>query len=155
MYRIRPLTTLDVRSAKDIFHEVFDKGEWPEFNWIWRYRSKRESLGIFTREGDIMGFALILGHARNLKYICVHPMYQYKKLGTVLLTAILKNCVAIDKNLSLVPANDFVTAWYARHGFNKTTMFRASDNTLWAKMNFHTKRTRMNRLKLKRLSFIE
>ena len=69
-------------------------------------------------------------------------MYQYKKLGTVLLNALLKNCAKLNKSLSLIPANEFVHAWYRRHGFYISNYFKASDGTLWPSMNFHTKNTR-------------
>lgn len=151
MYKIRPLTCLDIKVCKDIFYDVFHSSEWLEFNWIWRYRSKDESLGIFTSDGILLGFALILRHSRTLKYLAIHTKYQYKKLGTRLLNAILRNCICLNMSLNLIPANLFVQLWYARHGFQVSQTFLASDNTRWNTMNFHTKETRSNSLKLKHI----
>lgn len=141
-YTIRPLTSLDSRSAKDIFSEIFHQDEWSEFGWIWRWRSKTESVGIFNTSGDLLGFALILGHSRKLKYIGVHPLFQRHKLGTLLLKHILKTCIETGKSLNLVPANKTVEAWYARNGFQFSKNFVALDNTCWQIMNFHSKNTR-------------
>jgi GNAT superfamily N-acetyltransferase len=151
MYKIRPLDCLDVKSCKDIFYDIFHPSEWPEFNWIWRYRSKQESLGIFTHDGLLVGFVFILAHSRNLKYIAVQSDFQYKKLGSRLLKAVLRNCLHLNKGLNLTPANDFVMAWYERHGFRVSSSFLAADNSKWHIMNFHTRWTRSNSLKLRHI----
>jgi ribosomal protein S18 acetylase RimI-like enzyme len=141
-YTIRPLTCLDSRSTKDIFIETFHRDDWSEFGWIWRWRSKTESVGVFNTSGDLLGFALILGHCRELKYIAVHPLFQKHKLGSLLLNHVLKTCIATGKSLHLVPANKEVEAWYTRHGFYTTKYFTTSDNTNWKVMHFHSKNTR-------------
>jgi GNAT superfamily N-acetyltransferase len=143
LFAIKPLTCLHYRSAKDIFEETFDSQEYPEFNLSWRLRSKTESIGIFTSQGDLIGFALIWGSSRMLKYLSIHPMFQRFKLGTRLLTAILDHCRSVKKNLYLVPAQSpHVAQWYTKHGFAVSKYFKASDGTTWPYMNFHPYSTR-------------
>jgi hypothetical protein len=67
LFAIKSLTCLHYRSAKDIFEETFDPQEYPEFNLSWRLRSKTEFIGIFTREGDLLGFSSYLGFSKNAK----------------------------------------------------------------------------------------
>lgn len=141
-YTIKPLTSLHVKSVRDIFNEVFHMEEWKELPWIWRVRSNVESIGVFNSTGDLLGFALILAYTRKLKYIGIHPLYQKYGLGSMLLKHILKTCHKIDKSLSLIPANDIVKAWYSRYGFQISSYFRTIDNKWWPAMNYHTKNTR-------------
>lgn len=141
-YTIKPLTSLDSRSVRDIFHEVFHEEDWSELNWIWRYRSKSESVGVFNSTGDLLGFALILQYSRKLKYLGVHPLYQNFGLGSMLLRHTLKVCNLARSSLALVPANQIVSAWYYRHGFRISKYFRAIDNTWWSIMYYHTRNTR-------------
>ena len=143
LFTIKPLICLHYRSAKDIFEETFDIQEQAHFNSSWKLRSKTESIGIFTHEGDLLGFALIWSSARMLKYLCIHPLYQKFKLGTRLLTAILDSCRSARKSLYLVPAESpHVAKWYAKHGFVISRYFKASDNSMWPNMNFHPYFTR-------------
>jgi len=146
-YTLRPLTALDARSTKDIFHEVFHQDDWSELGWIWRYRSKRESIGVFNSTGELLGFALILPHSRKLKYLGVHPNFQLHGFGSILLKDILKSCVSQRRSLNLVPANEIVEAWYRRHGFYTSRYFIATDNTRWSTMNYHPYSTRSKNLK--------
>ena len=145
-YRVKSLTCLDSKSTKDIFHEVFHKDEWREFRWIWRYRSRVESVGIFDASDNLLGFALILPHSRELKYIGIHPNFQNLRLGSVLLKHILKTCANNRHSLNLVPANDVVEAWYYKNGFRLSQYFIATDSTRWKIMNYHPYFTR-SRLK--------
>lgn len=142
IYPTRPLTCLDVKSARDIFEEVFHEDEWSEFGWIWRYRSKTQSLGIYNEEGDLLGFALILHHSRKLKYIGICPLFQNLGLGSILLTAVLEICKENRQSLALVPANPKVEIWYRKHGFQLSKYFKASDNTVWSTMIYHSHNTR-------------
>jgi len=142
-FKIKPLTSLHCKSVRDIFEETFDRQEYADFNTAWRFRSKSESIGIFTHEGDLLGFAIIWGSGRMLKYLCIHPEYQRFKLGTKLLKAVLDNCLSNGKSLHLVPAqNAHLTQWYSKHGFTVTKYFKAFDGTRWYYMNFHAYPTR-------------
>jgi ribosomal protein S18 acetylase RimI-like enzyme len=150
IYSIRPLSCLDVKSAADIFRETFHAEEHKEFSPIWRLRSKSESVGVFNDDGDLLGFILIFGYQRALKYIAVHPLFQEYGIGSILLKHALKECIEKDVNLHLVPANDHVQAWYERQGF-AVTKYNMTDGKRWPIMNFHTHGTRRQEKNLKRL----
>jgi GNAT superfamily N-acetyltransferase len=137
-YYISPLTAEHTKSANDIFHSAFDI-TYP-LHRLWRHRNHDLSCGIFTREGDLLGFALVIDN--YVQYLAVHDAFQGLGIGTVLLKKILEIC--IDKNISiyLSPLDD-VVGWYCKHGFYGT-----KDGELV----FHTHNTRRQGLFLRRYS---
>lgn len=150
-YSIRPLSCLDVKSAADIFRVTFQSEEHKEFSPIWRDRTKKESVGVFNDDGDLLGFILIFENQQSLKYIAVHPQFQAFGIGSILLRHALIRCIEKGESLNLVPANDTVQGWYERQGFIVTSWIKTKDGKTWPLMNFHTYGTRRQEKNLKRL----
>lgn len=121
---------------------MFHRDDYSQLSWVWKYRSKRESVGIFNEDGDLLGFVLILGHSRSLKFIGIHPKFQGLNLGSILLNHCLKTCMQDGSSLNLIPANTIVQAWYQRHGFYITRYFPSTNGTDGIIMNYHSKNTR-------------
>jgi GNAT superfamily N-acetyltransferase len=117
--------------------ETFNRDEHKEFSPIWRGRSRKESVCVFNDDGDLLGFILIFENQRCLKYIAVDPRFQSLGLGSILLNYALQRCIEQRVDLSLVPANARVQAWYERQGFVVTSWFTEPNGKVSPNMVFH------------------
>lgn len=127
-FAIRPLLQQDYRSIKDIFHDAFDAWKLPvtDLGISWRRRSIPDSRGIFSREGDLLGFAIVSFHKRNgtnryLDYLAIHSSFRGKDLGTILLSDVIESCRDDKSSIHLYPVDSpRIKAWYESHGFRDT-----------------------------------
>ena len=127
---IRSLVTSDSRSAREIFLDIFDECEDSRYSQAWRLKSKEYSLGYFTKEGYLIGFALVQPslHGYYLNYIAVHPDYQGKNIGSELLSALLSKLEQKKLSLTLIPVdNERTIKWYKDKGFYVTRQWTTSD----------------------------
>ena len=126
---IRQLTLHDYKSIKDIFHDAFDchACSVKDCGDSWRNRSIPDSYGIFSTEGDLLGFAIVSFHKKNgtnryLDYLAVHSSFRGKDLGSQLLRYIIDICKEAGTGIHLYPvANPRIKAWYKSHGFRETS----------------------------------
>jgi ribosomal protein S18 acetylase RimI-like enzyme len=140
---IRPLSTSDYESVKDIFYNTFKEPEYADKNCedSWRDRSVPDSLGIFSTKGALLGFAIVSFHTRNgpnryLDYLAVHSAYRGQDLGSKLLGHILKICEDLGTSIHLYPVkSERVRAWYRSQGFR---------DTAGGYMNLHFYNTRLS-----------
>lgn len=135
---IRKLTAEHTKSANDIYHSAFDV-TFP-LHRLWRYRNNDLSRGIFSKEGDLLGFALVVDN--YVQYLAVHSSFQGLGIGSILLKSILELCMDKGISIKLSPLED-VIGWYCRHGFYGT-----KDGELV----FHTHNTRRQWLFLRNYS---
>jgi GNAT superfamily N-acetyltransferase len=98
------------------------------------------SCGIFSKEGDLLGFALVVDN--YVHYLAVHNSLQGLGLGTLLLRKILEKCIDMNISLQLCPVENMIR-WYCKHGFYGT-----NDGELV----FHTHNTRRQGLFLRTYS---
>jgi len=140
MFYISALKTQDYASVKDIFNLTFRQEGVPveTLGYRWRNRLLSDSLGIYTYQGDLIGFAIVSdgvhcqvqkqkkatstsdkpSQSRYLSLLALHPSFRGTSIGSQLLTAILKNTVASDKSLCLFPLDNVrLQEWYKRNGF--------------------------------------
>lgn len=125
---VRQLTLADYKSIKDIFHDAFDCHACSEKDCgdSWRQRSAPDSYGIFSSEGDLLGFAIVSFHKKNgtnryLDYLAVHSAFRGQDLGSKLLGYILDRCRELRQAIHLYPVNnERIKAWYRSHGFRDT-----------------------------------
>lgn len=134
------------RSAKDIFAIFYKEGMRDyDLSYYWRCRCVSESIGVFTREGDLLGFALVMKKASTpgnlyLPFIAVHPDFKGLDLGSAMLKHILSRRLDARGAIHLVPLSSIrLRAWYERHGFRFTTELY---------MNFHSYGTRSRTLSM-------
>ena len=137
-YSIRPLTAEHYKSANDIYHSAFYVN-FP-LHRLWKYRNHDLSRGIFTKEGDLLGFALVVDN--YIHYLAVHSSLQGHGLGSYLLRRILELCIDKGISIELTPAEG-VIGWYCKHGF-----YGSKDGELV----FHTHNTRRQGLFLRNYS---
>jgi ribosomal protein S18 acetylase RimI-like enzyme len=142
---VKPLSCLDYKSAYDILKETFVREECMVFSNNWKYRSYDKSIGLFTREGDLLGFILVSNHRNYIHCIAVHPDFQNYSVGTKLLQHLLQDCIQSSSNLYLIPATDRLKHWYGRKGFQITQTFQSLKNQRGTYMNFHSHGTRKQR----------
>jgi len=141
--RIKKLLAEHYKSVKDIFGESFHKEgiDNSDLSYYWRTRHSDDSLGIFSREGDLLGFAIVIQPAatpnnRYLIYFAVHSAYRGTRLGSTLMSKILEKRRAAGGAIHLTPLNRAgLREWYIKRGFK---------NTYGGYMNFHSYGTRMN-----------
>ena len=146
---IHPLRTQDYHSVRDIYHDAFDRHDLPvkDLGVSWRARSIPDSYGIYSREGDLLGFAIVSFHAKNganryLDYLAVHSTFRGMDLGSKLLNYILQLCYETKSSIHLYPLDsERLLAWYAQHGFYHTGLDY---------MNFHCYETRQQSTHLQR-----
>ena len=125
---IRPLLQQDYKSIRDIYHDAFDCHALPvkDLGTSWRNRSASDSYGIFSHEGDLLGFAIVSFHKKNgtnryLDYLAVHSSFRGQDLGSQLLKYILQLCYDEKNSIHLYPINsERIKAWYRSHGFRET-----------------------------------
>ena len=110
---VRQLTLADYKSIKDIFHDAFDCHACSEKDCgdSWRQRSAPDSYGIFSSEGDLLGFAIVSFHKKNgtnryLDYLAVHSAFRGQDLGSKLLGYILDTCRELRQAIHLYPVNN-------------------------------------------------
>jgi len=137
-YSIRPLTAEHTKSANDIYHSAFDV-LFP-LHRLWKYRNRDLTCGIFSQEGDLLGFVLVVDN--YVHYLAVHASLQGLGIGTILLRRILEICIDKGISIQLAPLDD-VVGWYCKHGF-----YGSNDGELV----FHSHNTRRQGLFLRNYS---
>jgi hypothetical protein len=119
---IRKLTVEHYKSVRDIFIRQFNCKDLSikDLFESWKYRTRDLSIGIFTREKDLLGFALVQDNFTS--FIAIHPSYQGVNLGSQLITNILKKCIRDNRSMYLYPLHQRqkLIKWYGSHGFHKT-----------------------------------
>jgi len=153
-FYIKHLSALDYASIKDIFCQTFLKENIPVayLGYRWRNRCHENSFGVYTYNGELLGFALVSDGrhqqvqqlnkdkkmtqvpSRYLSFLAVHPQFRGANLGSELLKVLLAKSVADNKSVCLYPLEDKrLKEWYKHNGFNES----ANDY-----FNFHTHYTR-------------
>jgi GNAT superfamily N-acetyltransferase len=66
-------------------------------------------------EDVLVGATLV--QAKTLEYIFIHPAFQNRGIGSLLLNTVLNNCSTIYLTAVKEPV---VRAWYVKHGFVQT-----------------------------------
>jgi GNAT superfamily N-acetyltransferase len=125
-YKIKQLLTHNYRSVKEVFTDVFIPVGFTiaQLTYSWKNRSHSDSFGIFTSQGDLIGFALVYEVACNpvnkyLSYIAVYKSYAGEKLGSRLLTHTVKKVLKHGYSLHLYPLQHAkLINWYRLHGFH-------------------------------------
>lgn len=121
-YNIKKLTVEHYASVRDIFNQQFPYKDFSlaDLHTSWRDRSRDLSIGVFTKEGDLLGFALIENNYTS--FIAIHSSYQGNNLGSNLITNILKKCIRDNRSMYLYPLHQKqnLIKWYGSHGFHKT-----------------------------------
>ncbi len=144
-HSIKPLRVTDAKAVRDIFREVFDECEDGHYAEAWRKRARNYSLGYFSKDGDLLAFALV-AHTRYsyyLSYIAVHPEYQGQAIGSELLHAVLLKLQAARQSLSLIPADNPKTInWYSKKGFYVSHTWTTRDGIHALYMTRHFDNTR-------------
>ena len=141
-FLLKPLSCLDFKSAYDIFSETFVREECLEFSSNWKARSRTKSIGLFSRDRDLLGFVLVARDKNYINCIAVHPDFQNYSFGTILLQNTLQKCVQTSSNLYLIPASVRLQHWYGRKGFQVTQTFQSFRKLEGTYMNFHSHGTR-------------
>jgi len=121
---IKQLRVDHYKSIKDIFEESFyERGMTSaDLAYYWRNRSRGRSLGIFNKEGDLLGFALVQSKAATpgnmyLSYLAVHSSCRGTQLGSQLLSRIVLDSVRQGTCLHLCSLTDRkLRLWYSQHG---------------------------------------
>lgn len=142
MYFIKQLNCLHAKTAREIFYSFFHMEEHSEFQFSWRVRERSRSVGIFTEEGDLLGYTLVW--LNKLAYIVVDGDYQGMNLGSLLLTHILGITVSQKKTLHLTPVNaPRLIHWYKKHGFKEELQSESdTPGIVFRVLNFHSYNTR-------------
>jgi ribosomal protein S18 acetylase RimI-like enzyme len=140
---VKPLQCVDYKSAYDIFSETFVREECLEFSSKWKAKSRTKSAGLFTHQGDLLGFIMVSNSRNYIHCIAVHPDFQNYSFGTILLQHSLQKCVQTSSNLYLIPATDRLQHWYSRKGFQITQHFKSETKDKGTYMNFHSHSTRI------------
>ena len=147
-FSLRSLTPTDVLSAKDIFQLAFPVTKTLEFSNAWKERVKYSSLGAFTKEGDLVGFVLcdIGGYkyrSTKIQFIAVHPMFQGKGVGDLLLNEVISLETEEHRTILLTPIlNDKVWYWYHKKDFYVTKTSPAVGGGTFYLMTRHSYPTR-------------
>jgi ribosomal protein S18 acetylase RimI-like enzyme len=119
---VRKLTVEHYISVKDIFTQQFNYNDISlgDLYLSWKYKSNDHSLGVFTRDGDLLGFALVQDNYTS--FIAVHSSYQGGNVGSSLITNILKKCIRDNRSMYLYPLQQRhkLIKWYGSYGFHKT-----------------------------------
>jgi ribosomal protein S18 acetylase RimI-like enzyme len=145
---LRSLTSTDVRSAKDIFQQAFPVTKTLEFSKAWKERVTDSSLGAYTKEGDLVGFVLcdVGGYkyrGTKIQFIAVHPMFQGKGVGDLLLNEVILLETEEHRTILLTPVlNDKVWYWYHKRDFYVTKTSPAVGGGTFYLMTRHSYPTR-------------
>lgn len=138
---IKPLLSYHYKSVKNIFYDVFrDDGLTAiDLHRAWRHMSRPHSHGLFTRNGQLVGFVVqyfTVGNPLNvyLAFIAICPSRRGGNLGSKLLSHCLRAAVREGRSTHLYSL-DYVPLkkWYYKHGFSSVSS---------GKLNFHSYRTR-------------
>ncbi len=125
--RVKQLKSEDFKYAREIFSECFiKKGQsLSDFGFSWRVRC-RDSLGFYTREGDMVGFCLVqrvIGSSnRYISYFAVREEWRNKGGGVKMLTEMKRKS---DENRFSVYLyslrSEKLRSWYLKNGFNRSS----------------------------------
>jgi ribosomal protein S18 acetylase RimI-like enzyme len=151
-FRIEPLKVADFKSAREIFVECFSATPVADFQAAWRRRNAgyAKSIGIYTKDGDLVGFLLCdLGGYRfentHIAFLAVHKLFQKYRLGSCLLETLLHQECEARRNVNLTPLySQHVWTWYHRQGFYVTRYSEALEGGVFTLMNFHHYPTRLH-----------
>ncbi len=122
-----PVYWSDYAEAKAVFQMAFAYSEWAKFAPIWKNRAAESCIAARYR-GTLVGVSLV-STDNVVKYIAVHPEYQGYKIGSGLLAHLLRT-LTDARNIRLTTAADErLMGWYARFGFDATTLIYDSVGT--------------------------
>lgn len=126
---IRPLLPNEKEIVFSLFKSIFDSSEEPYFDPSWKQRSP-SSVGLFSRRGEMRGFALVVGN--EIRYIGIAKRYQGRGYGSNLLhEAVQRTLHGVIRSVFLVPVDDAkVIGWYKKRGF-ALSCSRLLPNKVW------------------------
>lgn len=140
-YSMNILTKKDYKEMKDIFYTVFPSVE-TGFYQAFKYRVKNLSKGIYVDSGELAGFILcdVYGEEFDMikiNYIVIHPEYQSRGFGSILLQHILTICKTMEKKVVLIPVmKDHIVRWYRKNGFRISRVTDASNGGKFCEMSY-------------------
>ena len=149
-FKLGPLKVADFKAAREIFTECFDGTRIGDFQMAWKERIRATSLGIYTKEDDLVGFLLcdIGGYKfenTHITFLAVHPDFQKFRLGSCLLHTFLHRECEARRNVTLTPLyTAHVWKWYHNQGFYVSQYSKAIDGGVFVMMNFHHYPTRLH-----------
>ena len=84
-FKLGPLKVADFKAAREIFVDCFHDTRISDFQLAWKERIRATSLGIYTKEDDLVGFLLCdLGGYKfentHITFLAVHPDFQKFRL---------------------------------------------------------------------------
>lgn len=112
----------DESDVRRIYAATFARHNDANFEFSWRNRNRRYSMGLFYK-ATLIGFGIVLSEQQinNLTFLAVDAAYRGSGAGTELLESLL----AEVEHCYLVPVNNLkVIDWYQRHGFTKVAADR-------------------------------
>jgi ribosomal protein S18 acetylase RimI-like enzyme len=149
-FKLAPLKVVDFKAAREIFTECFDGTRIGDFQFAWKERIRATSLGVYTTDGDLVGFLLcdIGGYKfenTHITFLAVHKLFQKYRLGSCLLHTFLHRECEARRNVTLTPLyTAHVWKWYHNQGFYVSQYSKAIDGGVFTLMNFHHYPTRRN-----------
>jgi ribosomal protein S18 acetylase RimI-like enzyme len=143
-YTIRNLKDSDYPEMEEMFTCVFPDSETglPD---AFEYRVENLSKGIYLDSGELAGFILcdVDGdHFEKIKinYIVIHPAFQKQGFGSILLQEIVRICLKIKKQVTLVPVMRLhILRWYRKQGFRISKVCDASGGGKMYEMSYRVK----------------
>jgi GNAT superfamily N-acetyltransferase len=115
----------DYVPARAVFRAAFAYSEWSQLYPNWKARA---DYGCFAAwyGGALVGFSLV-STDNMIKYIAVDPDYQGFKIGSGLLTLILRSMVDLRMIRLITAGDERLLQWYGRFGFKVTKMHYNSE----------------------------
>lgn len=132
-----------------LFKSIFDSSEVPYFDATWKGRSP-SSVGLFSRRGELRGFALVVGN--EIKYIGIAKRYQGRGYGSDLLHEVVQRTLhGVVRSVWLIPVDDpTVMNWYIKRGFALSSTRILSSNDRQHRMVYRDYNTRSSSQKYMR-----
>jgi ribosomal protein S18 acetylase RimI-like enzyme len=122
------LSWTDYASAKALFRRAFALSEWGRWTDSWNNRNKTRGCWVARYHGAVVGVCIV-STDNHINYIAVDPDYQGYKIGSGLLTRIMRD-LADTRSLRLTTAADErLLAWYGRFGFRPYELVYSADGT--------------------------
>ncbi len=111
------------KSVRDIFCDAFHTEGLKTSDLGISWRNKAYALGVFSWNGDLLGFVITSFHKRSggsryIDYLAIHSAYRGQNLGNKLLKFVRRISYIEKKSLHLWPLNNKkLIDWYKSHGF--------------------------------------
>ena len=125
--RVKQLKVQDFKYVREIFLECFSKKGYSssDFAYSWRVRCG-DSLGFYTREGDMVGFCLVQrvigSNNRYISYFAVREEWRANGGGARMLAEMRR--LSVEKRFSVYLyslRSERLRCWYLKNGFNRSS----------------------------------